>query len=62
MVRTVGKRIVSSVYLDRPAYEALNELSAKTRVPVAAYLREAVDDLLAKHKVKVAKAPKGAKR
>jgi predicted DNA-binding protein len=64
MVRRVGNRVVSSVYLDQPAHDALNELADRTRVAVAAYLREAVDDLLAKYKVKVPKArrKKGAKR
>jgi len=32
---------------------ALKSLSGKTRVPIAVHLREAVDDLLAKYKIKV---------
>jgi predicted DNA-binding protein len=49
----LGRRVVSSVYLDPPINLALQELSKRTRVPIAAYLREAVDDLLAKYKVRV---------
>ena len=51
-----GNRILTSIYLDPPAYEALRKLSAKTRVPQAVYLREALSDLLAKYKVKVPKS------
>ena len=49
----VGRRVLSSVYLDPPVFTALQQLSGRTRVPIAAYLREAVADLLAKHRVKV---------
>ena len=55
-----GNRIVVTLYADPPAYEALKQLSGETRVPMAIYLREAVDDLLAKYKVKV--TPRRAKR
>jgi predicted DNA-binding protein len=55
MARMVGKRVLSSVYLDPPEFEALRELSEKTRVPTAVYLREAVADLLAKYAVKIPK-------
>lgn len=51
-----GKQVATSLYLDPVIYETLKEFSAKTRVPVAEYLREAITDLLAKYKVKV---PKG---
>jgi predicted DNA-binding protein len=50
-----GKRVLTSLYLDPPAHEALKRLSAETRVPIAVYLREAIDDLFSKYKVKVAK-------
>lgn len=58
MPRMIGKRVLSSVYLDPPAYEALQALAGRTRVSIAAYLREAVDDLLTKYKAK----PKAAAR
>lgn len=53
MATMKGKRILTSLYIDPEAHEALKQLSTQTRVPVAAYLREAVDDLLKKYKVKV---------
>ena len=49
------KRVFTGVYFDRAQHDALRALSDKTRVPLAAYLREAVDMLLAKYG---AKAPK----
>lgn len=49
------KRVFTGVYFDRPQHDALRALSDKTRVPLAAYLREAVDMLLAKYGVKIAK-------
>lgn len=58
MVTMKGKRVLTSLYLDPPVHKALKELSAKTRVPVAVYLREAIADVLAKYDVKV---PKGKK-
>lgn len=45
--------VFTSLYLQPQAHMALKELSETTRVPVAAYLREAIDDLLAKHGVSV---------
>jgi predicted DNA-binding protein len=47
-----GNRVLASIYLDPAEYESLKSLSKRTRVPMAAYLREAVDDLLAKHGAK----------
>ena len=49
------KRVFTGVYFDRLQHDALRALSDKTRVPLAAYLREAVDMLLAKYGVKAAK-------
>ena len=46
------KRVFTGVYFDRPQHDALRALSDRTRVPLAAYLREAVDMLLAKYGVK----------
>jgi Ribbon-helix-helix domain len=58
MVTMKGKRILTSLYLDPPVHKALRQLSETTRVPAAAYLREAVEDLLKKYGVK---APGGRK-
>ena len=49
------KRVFTGVYFDRAQHDALRTLSDDTRVPLAAYLREAVDMLLAKYGVKAAK-------
>jgi Ribbon-helix-helix domain len=48
------KRVFTGVYFDRAQHDALRALSDKTRVPLAVYLREAVDMLLAKYGVKAA--------
>ena len=50
-----GKRVLTSLYVDPEAHQALKQLSKDTRVPAAVYLREAVDDLLKKYKVKLRK-------
>lgn len=47
-----GKRVLTSLYLDPPMHVALKQLSETTRVPVAVYLREAVADLLLRHRVR----------
>ncbi len=52
------KRVFTGVYFDRAQHEALRSLSDRTRVPLAAYLREAVDMLLAKYGVRAAKTRK----
>lgn len=44
-----GRRKVFPVYLDPPQLAALKRLSEVTRVPMAAYLREAVDMMLQKY-------------
>jgi Ribbon-helix-helix domain len=49
------KRVFTGVYFDRWQHDALRALSDRTRVPLAAYLREAVDMLLAKYGVKASK-------
>jgi hypothetical protein len=49
------KRVFTGVYFDRAQHDALRALSDKTRVPLAAYLREAVDLLLRKYRVKPAR-------
>lgn len=49
---------MSNVYLDPPVMQDLKALSAHTRISVAAYIREAVDDLLKKHGRELRKARK----
>jgi hypothetical protein len=49
------KRVFTGVYFDRAQHDALRALSDRTRVPLAAYLREAVDLLLRKYRVKAAR-------
>jgi len=50
-----GRRETTSIYLRPGVLDALRELSEKTDTPVAHYLREAVDDLLVKHGIKIPK-------
>jgi len=45
----IGKRIMSTLYLDPPKHEALKRLAAEARRPRSVLLREAVDDLLRKY-------------
>jgi hypothetical protein len=40
-----------ALYLEHERAEQLDQLSSQTRIPKAVLLREAVDDLLLKHKV-----------
>ena len=51
-IKDPEKRVFTGVYFDRAQHDALRALSDRTRVPLAAYLREAVDMLLAKYGVK----------
>ncbi len=53
------KRVFTGVYFDRPQHDALRQLSKATRVPLAEYLREAVNDLLKKYRIKVPKRSVG---
>lgn len=43
------KRSVEVAYLDPEKLELLKQLATDTRIPRAVLMREAVDDLLAKH-------------
>jgi predicted DNA-binding protein len=53
MATMKGKREMTSIYLRPEVLSALRALGQRTDIPVAHYLREAVDDLLDKYKVKV---------
>jgi predicted DNA-binding protein len=59
MATMKGSRNVVSLYLDPPVHAGLKRLSEHTRIPVAVYLREAVEDLLTKHRGKLPKAKRG---
>lgn len=41
---------IQNIYLDPAKAALLDALSAETRIPKAALMREAIDDLLVKHK------------
>jgi hypothetical protein len=47
---TIRKKNLQSLYLENDRAALLDELSADTRIAKAVLLREAVDDLLIKHK------------
>jgi Ribbon-helix-helix domain len=48
--RAKGKQTQVTSYFDPEAVRMLQQLSEITRVPQAAYLREALDDLLMKYR------------
>jgi predicted DNA-binding protein len=48
----IEKRIKTLLYLNHRQKIAMKKLSERTRVPMAAYFREAIDMLLAKYKSK----------
>jgi hypothetical protein len=54
MSKTIQAR--DTIYLDPAKLDLLKDLAAETRIPRAELLREAVDDLLVKHRK--LKAPK----
>ena len=45
------KRKPETIYIDHEKFERLRQLSGTTRIPRAVLWREALDDLLTKHKV-----------
>ena len=53
MARTVGKRIMTNVYLDPVIRDALQRLSDATGRPMAEHVREGVDLILEKYGVDV---------
>lgn len=44
------KKLSTTVYLTAEQDAALKELSAKTKVPAAEYIRQGIDLILAKHR------------
>ena len=49
MASQKGRQAQTSVYLPVETLERLQQLSKRSRIPMASYLREAVDDLLKKY-------------
>ena len=49
MATTKGKQIITNVYLDPEVYAALKELSDNTGAPMAHYIRQGVETVLAKN-------------
>jgi len=57
-VEKKGEQVKISTYLSKDSLERLKALSERTRVPQAAYFREAVEDLLKKYEEPKKKAGK----
>jgi len=53
MPKQVGRRIATSAYLDPAVYEALSQLSERLGIPVAELVRQAIDDLLLRYRIRV---------
>jgi len=49
--RPKRNKVLTSLYLEPGQVEALDRLAVQTRIPKAVLLREAVDDLFAKHRI-----------
>ena len=49
MVSQKGRQAQTSIYLPVETLERLQQLSKRTRIPMASYMREAVEDLLKKY-------------
>jgi len=55
------RKILQSLYLEPAETYALDRLQKRLRIPKAVLLREAVDDLLAKYKVRAPAGSRGNK-
>ncbi|MCC6609614.1 MAG: ribbon-helix-helix domain-containing protein [Burkholderiales bacterium] len=55
---TKGKQLAITVYVRPDQLEALRRLAEHTRVPMATYLREGIDDLLVKYRREIRTKPK----
>ncbi len=51
----MSAKVLRSLYMEIEQIERLKELSAQTRVPQAAYIREGIDYVLKKHSEKTRK-------
>jgi predicted DNA-binding protein len=58
MVSQKGRQAQTSIYLPVEMLERLQQLSKRSRIPMASYLREAVEDLLKKHEEPKKRNPK----
>ena len=58
MVSQKGRQAQTSVYLPLETLERLQKLSKHSRIPMASYLREAVEDLLKKYEEPKKRNPK----
>lgn len=52
-LKMVGRRVMTSAYLDPEVYEALTSLSKRLNIPAAELMRQAVGDLLLRYRVQV---------
>ena len=59
MATMKGKQVITNVYLDPEVFAALKRLAERTDIPMAHYLRQGVDHVLAKYGERVRKTPKG---
>jgi predicted DNA-binding protein len=58
MVSQKGRQAQTSIYLPVEMLERLQQLSKHSRIPMASYLREAVEDLLKKYEEPKKRNPK----
>lgn len=58
VTKSKGKQVAMTGYYSADTVQQLQALSKATRVPQAAYLREALDDLLNKYAAMRRKGPK----
>ena len=45
----VGRKVCTTIYLEAEQVAALKRLKARTRVPVSAYIREGIDEVLRRY-------------
>lgn len=57
----MGKKALRSVYLDLKQVERLKQLSEKTRVPQAVYIREGLDLVMSRYEKKIRGTPSAGK-
>jgi len=54
----LGNKVLRSIYLDIAQVEKIKELSERTKVPQAVYVREGLDLLLRKYEEKIDADPR----
>lgn len=45
----MGRKVCTTIYLEAEQVAALKRLKARTRVPVSAYIREGIDEVLRRY-------------